>query len=46
MACGRITYRIEAHCDRPSERAAATWLQCTELMPARFFSATSACWTS
>src|SRR6266702_1876753 len=26
-ACGRITYRIEDDCVRPSERAAATWLQ-------------------
>ncbi len=40
MACGRITYRIEDHCDRPSERAAATWLRCTELIPARYTSAT------
>ncbi len=27
MACGKITCRIEVHCDRLSERAAATWLR-------------------
>ena len=40
MACGKITYRIEVHCDRPSERAAATWLRCTEFSPARYTSDT------
>ena len=40
IACGRITNRIEDDCVRPSERAAATWLRCTELIPARYTSAT------
>ena len=39
-ACGRITYRSAAPCDKPSDRAAATWLRCTALIPARYTSDT------
>ena len=34
-ACGTTTKRRVWKKDRPSERAAATWLQCTLSMPAR-----------
>ena len=34
-ACGRTTKRIAWNAERPSERAAASWLGCTDSMPAR-----------
>ena len=34
-ACGMTTKRIAFHCERPRERAAASWLGCTDSMPAR-----------
>ena len=39
-ACGSTTNRSDCHRDSPSERAAATWLACTDSMPARYTSAT------
>ncbi len=42
MACGRTTCRIDCQRDRPSDRAAATWLGWTDWIPARYTSATYA----
>ena len=39
-ACGNTTSRIVCRCVKPSERAAARWLGCTDSMPARKTSAT------
>jgi len=34
-ACGTTTYQTDCRWLRPSERAAALWLGCTDSMPAR-----------
>ena len=39
-ACGRTTNRRPCHRERPSDRAAASWLGCTDSMPARYTSDT------
>ena len=44
-ACGNTTWRIDCQRLNPSERAAATWLGCTDWMPARYTSATYAEYT-
>ena len=41
-ACGRTTNRIAFVFERPSERAAASWLGCTDSIPARYTSDTYA----
>ena len=41
-ACGSTTYRSAVPWDSPSERAADTWLWCTEFSPARYTSETYA----
>src|SRR5215212_9009413 len=42
IPCGRTTCRRVCPADRPSERAAARWLGCTDSIPARSTSATYA----
>ena len=44
-ACGMTTKRSAWPCERPSDRAAAAWLGCTESMPARYTSETYAEYT-
>ena len=39
-ACGSTTKRIDCHWVRPSDRAPADWLGCTDSMPERYTSAT------
>ncbi len=39
-ACGTITKRSVCPRESPSERAAASWLGCTDSIPARYTSAT------
>src|SRR5438093_55939 len=41
-ACGSTTKRSACRWERPSERAAASWLGCTDSMPARYTSETYA----
>ena len=41
-ACGRITNRSVCQRESPSERAAASWLGCTDSIPARYTSETYA----
>ena len=45
-ACGITTWRSVCHCDSPSDRAAAVWLQWMLSSPDRYTSATYAPYTS